>query len=111
MWDRTKSIKILRYYSVVAIVMCILFVMRANEYFPPVSAMAEPTMYYLQEKELSSPDAKEKEKIEQLIKYQKMAIRHDDHVSEVKTNIMILSAIFLFISVAIYILSTRELKK
>jgi len=111
MWDRNKAIKILRYYSLFAVLMSVFFVMCINEYFPPVSSAASPGLKYLEAKKISTSDTEEKEKIEALISNQKIIMLYDKHVSDVKDNIMILSSIFLIASILIFIDSSRELKK
>jgi hypothetical protein len=110
MWDNKKLIQILRYYSTVSIVICLFFVMEVNSYFPPVSLIANPTIRYLEQQKKILPTKEKKEEVSRLILHQKIVLRHDKYISNIKLNVNVLSILFLFISIILYILSTRQLK-
>jgi hypothetical protein len=110
MWDNKKLIQILRYYSTVSIVICLFFVMEVNSYFPPVSLIVNPTIQYLKQQKKILPTKDKKEEISRLIVHQKIVLRHDKYISNIKFSVEVLSILFLFISTILYILSTRQLK-
>ena len=109
MWNNKKSLEILKYYSIISIVICLFFVMKANEYFPPVSLITNPTIKYLEKQKELLPTKDRKEKLSKLILHQKIILRHDKYISSIKHSVTILSIVFIFISILLYILSTRQL--
>ena len=110
MWHRKKLIQTLRYYSTVSIIMCLFLAIFANNYFPPLDLLTNPTIDYLEEQKSMVQSEDEKEKLSTLIKYQKIILKNDEYTSSLKFNVMSSSILFLLLSVILYILSTRQLK-
>jgi len=110
MWDNKKPLKILKYYSMVSIAVCIFFVIEANNYFPPLTIFVNPTIKYLEHQKDSVSTKDEKEKLPRLIMYQEMILENDKLNSNIKFAIIILSILFIFISLFLYNISTKQLK-
>ena len=110
MWDKEKPLKILKYYSMVSIAVCIFFVIEVNNYFPPLTIFVNPTIEYLENQKNNVLIKDEKEKLPRLIMYQKMILKNDKLNSNIKFAIIILSIPFIFISLFLYNISTKQLK-
>ena len=81
-----------------------------DEYFPPLKILTSTTIHYLEkQKSIEKREDKQKE-LAQLIQYQKIISKNDEYTSNLKFRVMSLSIILLFISVLVYILTTRQLK-
>jgi hypothetical protein len=111
MWNNKKSLQVLRYYSIVSIIMCLFFIMKANEYFPPLTLVVNPTIEYLEQQKSTVSAKDKKEELSNLIIHQKILLKNDKYTSDIKFNIMLLSALFIFISILLYIVCTRQLKQ
>ena len=90
--------------------MCLFFAMTANEYFPPLELVTNPTIKYLEKQKDIVERKDKKEELSKLIKHQKIILKNDEYTSSLKFNVMSLSIILLLVSVLLYILSTRQLK-
>jgi len=110
MWSKKKLVKILRYYSLLSIVMCLFFAMTANEYFPPLEDITNSTIKYLEKQKNIVEKKDKKEELSRLITYQKIILRNDEYTSNLKFNVMTSSILLLLISIILYIVSTRQLK-
>ena len=81
-----------------------------NEYFPPLKVLTSTTISYLEEQKSKEEREDKQKELAQLIQYQKMISQNDEYTSNFKFRVMSLSIILLFISIIVYILTTRELK-
>jgi len=110
MWDKKKPLKILKYYSMASIAVCIFFIIEENNYFPPLTLFVNPTIEYLEHQKDSASIKDEKEKLPKLIIYQEMILKNDKINSNIKFSIIILSILFILISLFLYNISTKQLK-
>ncbi len=110
MWNKNKLIKMLRYYSILSIIMCLFLLIAVNKYFPPLKVLTGTTINYLEEqRNIEKKEDKQKE-LTELIQYQKIISKHDEYTSNLKFHVMSLSIVLLFVSILVYILTTKQLK-